>query len=227
MLGTRALPAHVSILLLGLTLGCDPLSIEFPDTCAVLEGSRFRSVKFHDVGASAHGIPTLGRWQITFGDGEFDWVYGQHGESGSYACAGLDLIGLARDGRELSGTYDPFTGLLSWDGIVYLNESDAANVDACAAIDGNGFSGLEASEAGLGPEGATFSRAGISFEGGDFHWSYSDVVETGSYTCAEGRIIATRVDGSAILGFYDPVMGTLTWERACYGDPREFPDADP
>lgn len=271
MLGTRLLPALVSSLLLGLTLGCDPLSLEPPDTsaappiptgenadplsieppdssvapsiptvessdppsleppgaCAALEGSRFRSVEFHEVGPSVHGIQTLGRWHITFGDGEFDWVHGQTEESGSYTCAGLDVKGLTKEGREISGTYDPLTGRLSWDGVVYLNESDAANVDACAVIDGNGFSGLEASEAGNGPEGISYGRAGISFEGGDFHWSYSDVQETGSTTCADGRIIATRVDGSVILGFYDPVMGTLTWEGARYGDPREFPDADP
>ena len=227
MLGTRALPAHVSVLLLGLTLGCDPLPLGRPDACATLEESRFRSVEFHDVGPAVQGISPLGRWRISFADGEFDWVYGQQDESGSYTCAGLDVTGLAQGGRELNGTYDPLTGLLSWDGIVYVNESDATNVDACAAIDGNGFSGLEASEGGLGPRAATFSRAAISFDGGTFRWSYSDVEETGSYTCTEGQIIATRFDGSAILGFYDPVTGTLTWDRAQYGDPREFPDADP
>lgn len=244
MLATRALPAHLSILLLGLTLGCapppnepppgtetaansDPLSMEPADPCAALQGSRFRSVKLHELGPSAHGIPTLGRWQITFGDAEFEWVRGQRSESGSYTCADLNPTGLTSDGRELGGTYDLFTGLLTWDGIVYLNETGAADLDVCAAIDGNNFSALEASEAGLGPEGATFARAGISFEGGNFHWSYSDVVETGAYTCAEGRIIATRSDGSAILVSYEPVMGLLTWDGARYGDHREFPATDP
>jgi hypothetical protein len=244
MLGTRALPAHVSLLFFGLTLGCDPPSLEPPDTdprieqpdpappfeppdaCAALEGSRFRSVEFHDSGENLYGIPTLGRWRISFADGEFDWVHGPTAELGSYTCAGLDVTGLARDGRELSGTFDPLTGLLTWDGAAYVNQAKA-NVNACAAIDGNGFSGLGASEAGLGPEGVTYSRAGISFDGGEFRWRYSDVVETGSYACDQGRIIGTRSDGSGIHGYYDSVMGILTWEGAQYGDPREFPDADP
>jgi len=69
-------------------------------------------------------------------------------------------------------------------------------------------------------------RARISFEAGEFRWTYSDIQETGSYTCADGQLIATRLDGSVIPASYDPVTGILTFDGARYGDPREFPDAD-
>ncbi len=226
MLRTRELPVYASVLLLGLTLGCDPLSIAPPDTGAEIQGMRFRSVEFQEVAVSAHGIPTLGRWQIAFGDGEFDSVQGQRGQSGSYTGAGPDVTGLATDGHELGGTFDPGTGLLSWDGINYLDENVAADAEVCAAIHGNSFTALEVSEAGNGPAGIIYGRSRISFEAGEFRWTYSDIQETGTYTCVDGQLIAKRLDGSLIPASYDPVTGILTFDGAPYGDPREFPDAD-
>lgn len=251
MLATKTLPTHAAVFLLALTLGCNPPPMdpsdssaipptesaaaccppifEPPDACATFQGSRFRSASFQELGPRPHGIPTLGRWQLTFEGGQFERVSGRQTESGTYVCADLNLAGLTSNGRQISGTYDLFTALLTWDGVVYLNESDAANLDICAAIDGNTFHGLEASALGNAPspEDITFGRASISFELGEFHWSHSDVIETGAYTCVEGRFTATRSDGSEMLAAFDPLTGILTWGSAAYGDSREFPDADP
>jgi hypothetical protein len=87
--------------------------------------------------------------------------------------------------------------------------------DACAEIDGAQFLSVGERECGLGPEGPEMCHWSVSFEGGGFSWSYSDVVETGTYECDDGEITASG-NGSTYQGSYDPDTGTLTWDGFDY-----------
>ena len=85
-------------------------------------------------------------------------------------------------------------------------------------IDGKTFVSVNQMECGLGPSGVVNCNWRVTFTGGTFSWSHSDVVETGSYTCDGAVISATRAVPSTtpLLGRLDPQTGQLTWDGATY-----------
>ena len=91
--------------------------------------------------------------------------------------------------------------------------------DTCAAIDGKTFVSVNQMECGPSPDaGVTLCNWHITFTGGAYSWSHSDVVETGSYGCDGPVINATRGIPAAtpLLGRLDSQTGQLTWDGATY-----------
>ena len=91
--------------------------------------------------------------------------------------------------------------------------------DACTLIAGKTFGSVNQMECGLGANGVvTRCNWRVSFTDGTYSWSYSDVMEAGSYTCDGATITTTRSVASTtpLLGWLDFQTGQLTWDGATY-----------
>ena len=78
----------------------------------------FYSVDELECGLSPHGVSYC-HWQITFYEaGYYNWMYSDVGEDGDWTCD-LDTI----TGAWAVGTYDPASGILTWDGVDYTASS--------------------------------------------------------------------------------------------------------
>jgi len=91
--------------------------------------------------------------------------------------------------------------------------------DACTLITGHTFVSVNQMECGLGANGvATRCNWRVSFTDGIYSWSYSDVIETGSYSCDGATITTARNVASTtpLLGWLDFQTGQLTWDGATY-----------
>jgi len=93
------------------------------DACEALEGKSFRSVELLNCGLGPPDAPEpLCHWPISFAEGQFEWMYTDIAESGTYTCQGLEVLGLGAGDRDLVGSYDSQTGILTWDGVQYEEE---------------------------------------------------------------------------------------------------------
>lgn len=90
-----------------------------------------------------------------------------------------------------------------------------SQTDTCEVIDGQTYWSVDELECGLGPEGVVTCNWSIEFLAGVFLWSYSDIGETGSYTC-EGDDIIGMAGGREVQGFLDRTSGELTWDGVLY-----------
>lgn len=87
----------------------------FDVACQSIIGRTFRSVEELECGISPDG-PALCNWRLAFGfDDSFEWMHSDVGEGGGYSCADGNI---STDGSA-SGTYDPGTQILTWDGVDY------------------------------------------------------------------------------------------------------------
>ena len=85
--------------------------------CEALDGMQYESVDQHECGRGPNG-PLMCHWQISFADGRFNWSYSDVMESGPYTCDG-NTITAGQPNRDYTGTIDPATGRLTWQGIEY------------------------------------------------------------------------------------------------------------
>lgn len=88
----------------------------------------------------------------------------------------------------------------------------------CAALDGMQYESVELHECGRGPNGPLMCNWQISFADGRFSWSYSDVMESGLYTC-DGATITSVQSERNYMGTIDPGTGRLTWQGIEYQIP--------
>ena len=91
------------------------------DGCATLPGSTFLSVDLLECGRGVDGGARC-NWRIMFGAGgtTFTWQYSDVGETGNYSCTANAIT--TRSQRNVTGSYDPFTMRLTWDGVVYARQ---------------------------------------------------------------------------------------------------------
>jgi hypothetical protein len=72
-------------------------------------------------------------------------------------------------------------------------------------------------ECGRGPDGGSFCHWTITFAATTYSWRYSDVGESGSYTCVGNTVTGVRLSGpNTVTGQYDPATQTLTWNNVAY-----------
>ena len=95
--------------------------------------------------------------------------------------------------------------------------ADARAADpACAALTaGLSFDSVQEYECGLGPDGVFMCNWSISFTAAEYTWLYSDIKESGRYTCAQGELVSTTSSRS-IAGSYDADTGRLIWDGISY-----------
>jgi hypothetical protein len=57
----------------------------------------------------------------------------------------------------------------------------------------------------------------VSFTATMFNWIYSDVAESGTYTCSRSMVTGQRFGGTnTVAGQYDPASQILTWNGLAY-----------
>lgn len=89
--------------------------------------------------------------------------------------------------------------------------------DACALLAGKTFKSVDELECGLGPNGVELCRWTLTFTDATYQHMYSDVGETGTYTCAGGVIMgkASGLDEDR-AGTIDGATGALVWQTIAY-----------
>ena len=97
------------------------------------------------------------------------------------------------------------------------NAIDATSAP-CDAIDGRAFRSVGEHECGLTPDGVVYCHWEIEFAAGTFDWYYSDVGESGTYTCDDMMMIrgTTSAGGDEYTGSYEAATGQLTWDGLAY-----------
>ena len=89
------------------------------DACASIAGKTFVSLNTMECGLTPTGV-AMCNWSITFAtDGTFSWRHSDYGESGTYSCSGATIIGDNGTSLSRTGTLDPQTNLLTWEGAQY------------------------------------------------------------------------------------------------------------
>jgi hypothetical protein len=99
-----------------------------------------------------------------------------------------------------------------------LNDGETGR--ACEEISGERFRSIDKYEVGLGigEDGTARGYWWISFGNGKFSWSYSDVVEEGSYICKGNLITGTSITGRKLAGGYDINKNILIWDGKKYAN---------
>ncbi|MBL9014536.1 MAG: hypothetical protein JNL83_10190 [Myxococcales bacterium] len=93
--------------------------------CTMLEGVEFKSVNQGECGLTPDGV-AMCTWHIRFEsyDGStrsrFTWSHSDVGESGFVTCDGTTLVAEGAGATPYSGTFDPNTFDLVWDGGAYV-----------------------------------------------------------------------------------------------------------
>lgn len=96
------------------------------------------------------------------------------------------------------------------------NLESPAVTDACSLLNGSAFRSIAKLEIGEGPNGgAVLGTWSIGFRGNQFTWDYSDVQQSGTYTCTDGSIIAQAYKRT-IEGRIDAERKILTWDGIEY-----------
>lgn len=87
------------------------------DACEEIVGRTFTSIEQLECGITPDGV-VLCNWSVDFRvDGEFIWMYSDIGEAGTYTCEN-GIITLT-SGQDVAQSYDPVTGVLTWDDVDY------------------------------------------------------------------------------------------------------------
>ena len=89
------------------------------DGCATLPGSTFLSVDLLECGRGVDGGVRC-NWRVMFFTSSFAWQHSDVSETGNYSCTGNAIT--TRSQRNVTGSYDPFTMRLTWDGVVYARQ---------------------------------------------------------------------------------------------------------
>jgi hypothetical protein len=96
----------------------------YADACQAVANSTFLSTEPHECGLTPTG-PASCQWRISFTDNgatrQLSWQLSDYSLGLVYRCDGFSLTAQSASGtgETFSGTYDPVTGILDWDGFDY------------------------------------------------------------------------------------------------------------
>ena len=100
------------------------LDTGFADACQAVANSTFLSTEEHECGLTPTGIATC-QWRLSFTDNgasrQLSWQLSDYSLGLVYQCNGYSLAAQSPSGTgaTYTGTYDPVTGILTWDGFTY------------------------------------------------------------------------------------------------------------
>jgi hypothetical protein len=86
--------------------------------------------------------------------------------------------------------------------------------DACELVLDQSYSSQEELECGLGPNGVVLCNWSIGFDGSFYTWSFSDVGDSGDYSCSGLDILS--VPEAQVLGTVSPAGDVLDWQGHLY-----------
>ena len=89
----------------------------------------------------------------------------------------------------------------------------AGGGDVCPLIAGMTFRSVTEHECG---RGGLMCRWSIAFMTSTFDWTYSDIGESGTYTCSGAMVTGHGAGSRTIAGQYDAASQTLTWDGVAY-----------
>ena len=102
----------------------DPSTVEQQNgACFALEGRSFTSVRQLECGRTPDGVARC-NWTLSFATrdtdaSEFAWLYSDISDHGRAECRGQSITATAAS-RTVSGSFDPATQMLTWDGELYV-----------------------------------------------------------------------------------------------------------
>lgn len=86
--------------------------------------------------------------------------------------------------------------------------------DPCDGIAGSSWQSVDELECGLTLDGTALCHWSLSFAAdGTFSWQYSDIGDSGTWTCADG-VITGDASGGPVEGTLDG--DALTWDDVAY-----------
>lgn len=91
------------------------------DSCNTISTWTFRSVSQHETGPTPTGV-SMGYWQITFSNGNFDWQHSDTPTVGTYTCKNNVLQVTSNYNRAITAGYDNSRQILIWNGIEYKKD---------------------------------------------------------------------------------------------------------
>lgn len=98
-----------------------------------------------------------------------------------------------------------------------LTTSTCGYRDACDQVEGQSFRSVTPGECGLTPTGVATCPWTISFRDERFSWSYSDVQESGPYSCDDELIVGhPGLGDQAYEGRFDEDREILIWQDREY-----------
>lgn len=86
-----------------------------PSDCFFVEPASFSSVELLECGLTPDGVGYC-HWSLSFDQGTFTWFHSDVGEIGTYTCSGDSFT----TEQGYSGTFDPSTGVLTFEGQAYV-----------------------------------------------------------------------------------------------------------
>ncbi len=90
--------------------------------------------------------------------------------------------------------------------------------DGCSVINNSIFQSVEKREMGNSPSGQVMGYAMINLKDlkdGNVHWQYSDVEETGNYSC-NNSVLEVKLSNRSIEARYDGNRDVLIWDALEY-----------
>ena len=96
----------------------------YGDACGAVANLTFLSVEEHECGLTPTGVATC-QWSIAFTDNgatrQLSWRHSDVSETLVYRCDGYTITTAVVSGTQptYKGTYEPATGILTWDGFNY------------------------------------------------------------------------------------------------------------
>jgi len=85
-----------------------------------LNGSEYQSENDYEIGISQAGEVIMGKWKITFSDGQFDWSYSDIVEQGGYAYVDQNTMMATLSNTSFEVLIDPVEHKLEWMGKTYI-----------------------------------------------------------------------------------------------------------
>lgn len=82
----------------------------------------------------------------------------------------------------------------------------------CDELLNSEFRSVRQKEIGLGPDGPVMGYWTVSFSENEVSWHYSDVIESGTYSCSESIINVKLILGDAFRVGYDSDKDILSWQ---------------
>ena len=90
------------------------------------------------------------------------------------------------------------------------------SANACDVVEGRTFLSVDERECGLTPDGPAMCHWRLQFSDGEYSWSYSDVSESGTYTCDGDTLDASGGGGASYRGTVESDPDRLTWDGVTY-----------
>ena len=87
----------------------------------------------------------------------------------------------------------------------------------CSLGDSGAFESIDERECGLGPDGVSYCHWQLTLMADStFQWRWSDIGESGTWSCVGSDVEGIGSDGRLLVGTHDPATDLLIWDGVDY-----------